>query len=313
MIFLFLDGLGIGEASLHNPIYEARAEFLPFYPGNLHLPDGTPVKPIDAVLGVEGLPQSASGQTSLFTGENLPKILTRHRDSYPNRLMRSIIKEKNILRCLTSRGFNAVFINAYPIYSRFFTKKHIHIQANGELHFSRGFPEEFKRRISVSTCMMVTNEQPPFNEKDIQAKQSIFQDYSNRWLIGKGLPLPEFSPEQAAEILFQASQRYDFLLYEYFQTDIYAHRRSFPDQVQLVKDLNLLMGRLISLLNPAKDTLVVTSDHGNLEDSSTRSHTRNPVPLLVWGQGSHELRAAITDLTDVTPGILSFFGSPLVS
>ena len=310
MIFLFLDGVGLGEASAQNPFYEARAEFLPFYRGNLRLPDGTPVKPIDAVLGVEGLPQSATGQTSLFTGENLPKILNRHRDSYPNRQMRSIIKEKNLLRGLTAKGFRAVFINAYPVYSRFFTRRHINIRPNGELHFSRYFPAEFQRRISVSTCMMVANGQTPFYEKDILAKRSVFQDYSNRWLIDKGLPLPEFSPVQAAEILYQAAQHYDFLLYEYFQTDIYAHRRSYDDQVQLIKDLNLLLGTLVSLLDPSRDTLVVTSDHGNLEDFSTRTHTRNPVPLIVWGHRSNELREAISSLTDVTPGIFAFFSSP---
>jgi 2,3-bisphosphoglycerate-independent phosphoglycerate mutase len=309
MIFIFLDGVGVGEAAAQNPFYAARAEFLPFYSGNMRLPDGTPVKSIDPLLGVDGLPQSASGQTSLFTGENLPKILNRHRDSYPNRLMRSIIKEKNLLRRLTQQGLKAVFINAYPVYSRFFTGSHIKIQANGELHFSSHFPAEFKRRISVSTCMMVTNEQTPFNEKDILAKQSIFQDYSNRWLTDKGLPLPEYSPVQAAEILVQAAQRYDFILYEYFQTDVYAHRRSFEDQVRLVKELDLLLGKLISLLDPERETLLVTSDHGNLEDSSSRAHSRNPVPLLIWGQRSHELRESIDSLTDVTPAILTFFNS----
>ena len=309
MIFIFLDGVGVGEASAQNPFYAAQAEFLPFYTGNMHFPDGTPVKPIDAVLGVEGLPQSASGQTSLFTGENLPKLLNRHGGSYPNPLMRKFIKEKSILRCLTDRGFKAVFINAYPVYSRFFTGTHIKIRTDGELHFSRHFPAEFKRRISVSTCMMVANGQTPFNEKDILAKRSIFQDYSNRWLIEKGLPLPEFSPVQAAEILVRAAQRYDFVLYEYFQTDVYAHRRGFADQVQLVKELNLLMGTLVSLLDPGRDTLLVTSDHGNLEDSSSRAHSRNPVPLVVWGHRSQELRESIAGLTDVTPVILKFFAS----
>jgi 2,3-bisphosphoglycerate-independent phosphoglycerate mutase len=259
------------------------------------------------VLGVDGLPQSATGQTSLFTGENLPKILKRHRDSYPNRLMRQYLKKKNLMCSLTGKGINSVFINAYPVYSRFFTGTHIKIEANGELHFSRYFPEEFKRRISVSTCMMIINGQPPFSEKDILAKRAIFQDFSNRWLIEKGLPLPEFSPAQAAEILHRAAHHYDFVLFEYFQTDLYGHRRSFNDQVQLIKELNHLMAKLIFSLDPGRDTLLVTSDHGNLEDSSSRLHTRNPVPLLAWGAGSQVLRDSIASLTDVTPGILKFF------
>lgn len=55
---------------------------------------------------------------------------------------------------------------------------------------------------------------------------------------------------------------------------------------------------------------MLTSDHGNLEDLSTRRHTANPVPGLVIGAPA--LRARFTrelnDLTDVTPHILELFG-----
>jgi 2,3-bisphosphoglycerate-independent phosphoglycerate mutase len=306
-IFFFLDGVGIGEAVYRNPFYEAQAEFFPFYKGNPGLPDKTPIKPIDALLGVEGVPQSGSGQTSLYTGENIPKILGQHRDSYPNRLMRKIIREKNILRRLKDRGYQAVFINAYPAHKHFFSAPNIQILPSGELHFSDEFPALFKRRISVTTCMMVTAGQVPFDEKDILAERSIFQEYSNRWLNEKGLPLPEFTPEKAAEILYNSAQHYDFLLYEYFQTDIFAHRRGFDDQVQLIKDLNTLMGKLISMLDPSKDTLLVTSDHGNLEDSTQKNHTCNSVPLIVWGYQANQLRDNINKITDVTQAVLRFF------
>jgi hypothetical protein len=306
-IFIFIDGVGIGEPGDKNPFYAAQSEFLPFYRGNPGLPDKTPIKPIDALLGVEGVPQSGSGQTSLYTGENIPGILGQHRDSYPNRVMRKIIREKNILRCLKDRGYNAVFINAYPAHKHLFSAPNIEISPSGELHFSDEFPALFKRRISVTSCMMVTAQQPPFDEKDVLAERSIFQEYTNRWLNKKGLQLPEFTPEKAAEILYNSAQQYDFLLYEYFQTDIFAHRRGFDDQVQLIKDLNRLMGQLISLLDPAKETLLVTSDHGNLEDSTQRNHTCNPVPLIVWGYQANGLRDGIDALTDVTPAILRFF------
>jgi len=165
LIFIFLDGVGIGAASQGNPFYAAKSEFLPFYKGNPGLPDSTPIKPIDALLGVEGIPQSASGQASLYSGENVPKLLNQHRGSYPNRLMREIISKKNILLNLKEKGRSAVFINAYPVYSRLFTVDHIRIGPGGEFHFSRAFPAEFKRRISVTTCMMVTAQQAPFNER----------------------------------------------------------------------------------------------------------------------------------------------------
>jgi bisphosphoglycerate-independent phosphoglycerate mutase (AlkP superfamily) len=50
---------------------------------------------------------------------------------------------------------------------------------------------------------------------------------------------------------------------------------------------------------------MITSDHGNLEDLSTRRHTKNPVPALLIG--STYLREQFTKnlktLTDVAPAI----------
>jgi len=58
------------------------------------------------------------------------------------------------------------------------------------------------------------------------------------------------------------------------------------------------------------DTLVLlTSDHGNLEDLSTRSHTRNPVPLMAWGPGAENVLAGAEAITDVVPTILRTLGA----
>jgi len=307
MIFIFVDGVGIGKPDEHNPFYFTKCDYLPFYEGSLTLPDGTPIKKIDALLGVEGIPQSASGQTSLFTGENIPKITGQHKDSYPTRTMREIIIEKNILSRLKQENLNAVFINAYPAHGDLFTEEHIKLYPSGEFHFSQEFPAAFKRRISATSCMMLAAHQKPFDESDIREERSIFQDYSNRWLIEKGMNIPEFSPEKAAEILFHASQRHDFILYEFFQTDLYGHRAPFEQQVQLVHGLNLLIKHLLSLMNPQTDTFLLTSDHGNIEDSQVRSHTLNPVPLITWGNQNQFLRDQINDLTHVTPTIVNSF------
>ncbi|HEX6305039.1 MAG TPA: hypothetical protein VFZ76_12675, partial [Anaerolineales bacterium] len=55
--------------------------------------------------------------------------------------------------------------------------------------------------------------------------------------------------------------------------------------------------------------IFLTSDHGNMEDLTTRRHTLNPVPGLVIG--AQHLRDAftpgLTDITAVTPSILQLF------
>ncbi len=332
VLFIFLDGVGIGENLETNPFFVAQSAFLPFYRENgivPGLPDGTLVKPIDATLGVDGLPQSATGQTSLFTGQNIPALLNGHKGSYPDKTMRQIIKAQNILSRLRKKNHNARFINVYPFYAQLFTQPHVDIHDDGNFHFSEEFPPLFKKRISVTTCMSIVNHLPPFNETDIINENAIYQDYSNVSLnqmlreaqmgqegrlkslkerVFTGVPaLPEFSPGKAAEILFNASQRFDFLLYEYFQTDLFGHRHTFTERVQLIQQLDRFFGRLISLLDKERDTLLITSDHGNLEDGTTLAHTRNPVPLVVWGNRSRELRESIHSLVDVTPSIEKLF------
>jgi bisphosphoglycerate-independent phosphoglycerate mutase (AlkP superfamily) len=126
-------------------------------------------------------------------------------------------------------------------------------------------------------------------------------------LIEQGHGLPEFSPEKAAEIIYKTSGDYDFTLYEFFQTDFFGHGSPFADCITLIQKLNRLVKHLISLLNKEQDTLLITSDHGNLEDFSTQLHTRNPVPLICWGYKNAELRERIDSLIDVKPAIMESF------
>ena len=53
-------------------------------------------------------------------------------------------------------------------------------------------------------------------------------------------------------------------------------------------------------------TLLMTSDHGNVEAMNERGHTRNPVPFIAFGPREAEIRARVTSLMDVTPTILAF-------
>ena len=63
-------------------------------------------------------------------------------------------------------------------------------------------------------------------------------------------------------------------------------------------------GRCCALSIQKRDTLVLTSDHGNLEDYPLHGHSRNPVPLIAWGRHGDFLRGKIKSLSDVTPAII---------
>jgi 2,3-bisphosphoglycerate-independent phosphoglycerate mutase len=307
VIFIFIDGAGVGRADADNPFFQAESLFLPFWQGAAKLPDGTPLAAIDATFGIPGIPQSASGQTALFCGAGAAEIANRHHNGYPDQFLRKIILENNLLLCMKKNKVNARFLNAYPVFHDFFNSEHIRINADGRFWFSPLFPEQFKRRISVTSCMLLAAGAVPFTEKDILAKRALYQDYSNCQLITQGLKLPEYSPAQAAAIIADAALEYEFIFYEYFQTDIYAHRRSFAECVDLIRDLDTLTENLLARLDKKQDTLILTSDHGNLEEFHTRGHSRNPVPLLAWGRHGEFLRAKIKSLSDVTPALLRLF------
>jgi len=156
---------------------------------------------------------------------------------------------------------------------------------------------------------MIANHMRPFWENDILKERALFHDFTNQSLNGNGdFPhLPTFSPEKAAEIIYNTSRNYDLLLYEYFQTDFFGHGFDLQDCIDLVRQLNRLVKHLVSLLDKEKDTLLITSDHGNLEDSTTQMHTNNLVPLMTWGYKSDGLRARIENLADVRPAIVDLF------
>jgi len=116
-----------------------------------------------------------------------------------------------------------------------------------------------------------------------------------------GYDLPVVSPEEAGERLARLAARYDLVLYESFLPDLAGHKRIGAEWV-----LPRLDGFLGSILahRPPDVTLVVCSDHGNLEDATTKAHTTNPVPLLAVGPASEAFRGARA-ITDVSPAILS--------
>jgi bisphosphoglycerate-independent phosphoglycerate mutase (AlkP superfamily) len=65
-----------------------------------------------------------------------------------------------------------------------------------------------------------------------------------------------------------------------------------------------MLRTLLSNLDLKRTTLLVTGDHGNLEDLSSKNHTLNKVPTLIWGAQAETLARRISSLADITPAIL---------
>ena len=92
VLLFFIDGLGIGTRGPHNPLdglesAEPLAIFQNEEPELIY--DGRLVR-TDACLGVEGRPQSASGQTTILTGVNAPAAIGYHKQGFPNQALLQI-------------------------------------------------------------------------------------------------------------------------------------------------------------------------------------------------------------------------------
>ncbi len=280
ILLVFVDGMGWGPES---PGTDPCAT----YGGSLFDFPNTPAlcKPIDACLGVDGLPQSATGQTSLLCGLNAQQLIGHHVTGFPSPALRDYMSQSSIFVQLCDRGLDGIFINAFR--PAFFT-----------------LPPEMQWRMSATTIAHLAADRPFFDLDDIAAGRAIYQEFTNRALIDMGFGMAEMTPEEAGDVLARNVPLRDFTLYEYFQTDRAGHSQ---DRGRIEAELDKLERFMTSLLSiVGDDTLVLlTSDHGNLEDISTRSHTRNPVPLMAWGPGSVDVLRNCTDIAHITPSILA--------
>ena len=116
----------------------------------------------------------------------------------------------------------------------------------------------------------------------------------------------------AADILVKLTQTHDLCLYEYFLTDLEGHRGSFESAVTLLRQLDHFLLSIVDSLDLGHASLVISSDHGNIEDMSHGQHTHNPVPTLLWGniqEVFHPFASGLR-LEEVTPLIMEFFERP---
>jgi 2,3-bisphosphoglycerate-independent phosphoglycerate mutase len=299
VIFIFVDGLGIGSADAEvNPLLVAEMPALVSWVGTMdpdvwraRIKNDTAILiPLDATLGVDGLPQSATGQTSLYTGVNAARLVGRHMPGYPNKALQALVAARGILPRLTRAGRSVAFVNAYTF---------------------RNIPEYFARRrpLSVTTVMSLAAFGGFRTAADVRRGEAVFHDLTNRGLRRRGENVRIIEPREAGEIIARVSAGHDFTLFEYFLTDLAGHRQRMHRTVLYLEAVDEMIGGIKAAVDFEETTLIITSDHGNIEDLSTRGHTRNPVPLVVVGP-KRENYSGFMGITEVTPECVAIFGSP---
>lgn len=274
VIFVFIDGLGLRAPAADNPVNPAVCPVL------CNLIDNHAIA-IDANLDVAGLPQSATGQTTLYTGVNASQYMGRHCEGFPGPSLRKVIEEDNIFKELTRKGLRCRFADAYPV------------DSVDEIRNRR-----FK---SVTTVMALTQPETISTQEDLLANQAVFHDITRSTLQGKGYAIPPVTPPQAADHLFQLALGYDFTLFEFFVTDLAGHSGKYETACDTLATLDQFLEPLVKMCQASDISLIVTSDHGNIENMGVRGHTRNPIPFISVGKSAHEIQAHIRSLVDVTP------------
>lgn len=223
--------------------------------------------PVDTGMGVEGLPQSATSQTALFTGINAAKFMGMHLQGFPCPKLREIIKKYNIFSKLIEKGKKVAFANAYVQYTL------------EEL-------EKIRLR-SVTTVMVESSLGWVRTLEDLLTGKAVYHDLTRKTIADKA-SIPEISPKQAAKDLVNIAKDHDFTLFEYFLTDKAGHKQDIPTVKNVLGDLSSFVCELVDIITDNM-ILIITGDHGNCEDLSTRKHTANPVPFFIYGNNVPKL------------------------
>jgi len=294
-ILLFVDGLGIGDEDAGvNPLLRARMTNLRALLGG-GIPtkespgfsfNGAIAKPIDAVLDIEGLPQSGTGQIAIFTGANGPRLHGAHFGPYPPSSLRGVLESDNIFRRLIHRKKKGVFANAFP--RQFFE------------YVRRG-----TRRLTVTTLSCLSAGVELRTAEDLADDVAVSADLTReRWA---DLGYPELTPISARESgahLARLSRDVDFTLFEYWLTDHAGHKLDFSFAVDVLERFDDFLGGILEHIDLKHQLLAIVSDHGNIEDLSTKTHTRNDVPIIVTGRRAGDLVQRVDNITHITPTIV---------
>lgn len=299
VLFIFLDGVGLGaDDPAINPFARVEMPNLQDLLGGRKLlaasapfiGERATLLAIDAALGVDGLPQSATGQAVLLTGVNIPAEIGEHYGPKPNPAVAKYLLNGNLFSQLKQANRKAALLNAYP-------PRYFHGVDSG-------------KRLYSSIPLAVTSAGLPlFTKDDLFAGRALSADFTGSgWRKMLGFPdAPVLEPGAAGKRLAQLANQYDFSLFEYWASDYAGHKQDMKWAVEQLEVFDGVLGGLLEGWKDVPGIVLITSDHGNMEDLSTRRHTDAKVPVLLIGPS--EARAAfassLTDLTGIHDRIMN--------
>ncbi len=242
---------------------------------------------VDATLGVDGLPQSATGQTAILTGQNAPALLGEHFGPYPNPPLRQLLAERSLFAQLSRQNRPAAYANAYP--RRFLDR------------LERG-----KGRLSANTLAAHLAGLPLRGLPELRRGEAISALFTNEFWPEPNVSLPLLPVRDAGQKLAWLAMRHHLTFFEFWYSDYLGHKMEREESVQILERLDAFLSGVCDTLDFAQSLLLVISDHGNIEDWTTKKHTLNPALGLLVGQGIEGAASRLQSLTDVTPLLMDY-------
>ena len=288
---MFLDGVGIGPPDPDlNPFLRAR---LPTFRallkdqvpvlGDLPRSPGALCLSLDPLLGVPGLPQSGTGQTALFTGENAAALYGRHFGPWVPVPLRPLMMEKNILTRAKEGGFSCVFANAYP----------------SQYHHLAWSKRPAGPPLAAKGAGVFHRDESNLADGTAVSSEII----NTAWRTRLGFThLPEITPAEGGRTLAGITGTADLTFFAHYSTDTAGHEKDMGVAVAALEKIDAFLAGLLDALPPTT-FLVIASDHGNIEDV-TKGHTKNPVLGLVVGPGAESFAQGVTSITHIPNLIL---------
>jgi hypothetical protein len=291
---VFVDGVGIGPSDdALNPFLAAALPTLRSLLGGdvptLERPSVTGARatafPLDALLGVEGIPQSGTGQTALLTGLNAPQRFGRHFGPWVPVSLRPALSEENILVRAVRGGRRVAFANAYP--ADYLALRPRRVAAPP---------------LAADSAGLLVRHSEALGRGEAVSSEIV----NDGWRKHLGhTELPVVSPDEAGRNLARIAAAHELTFFAHYATDHVGHRGGRPEAIRALERLDAFIGGLLDEV-PENTSVVVASDHGNIEDV-TKGHTLNPALGLVI-DADHERWSGVTALTDVAPQICRSLG-----
>lgn len=302
VLIFFMDGVGLGGPDpAINPFVSARLPHLAallgegwYLQGNGRVwAERATLVPTDANLGLPGRPQSATGQATILTGRNVPRRVGEHYGPKPNEAVRAALARGSLFSEVTAVGGRAALLTPYP-------PPYFEAVASG-------------RRIYSSVPLAATAAGLPLmTVQDLRHGRAVSPEFTAQgWHDYLGFTdVPLLSLEEAGRQIARLARRYHFSFFEHWPSDRAGHRGPLAEAVHHLEMIDGALGGLLAAWDDAQGLLIITSDHGNIEEKDHRQHTTNPVPTILVGPNHAGWAAQIQDLTDIAAVVRRFLHLP---